>query len=203
MANKRWMAKPKTAPKASSRRQEILQAAGDLFSQKGYHATSMRDLAKAVRLEGGSLYAHIESKEELLFEIVNQAADAFTQMAEQIPEHLPLEERFRLLVLGHLQVIVRQLPHATVFFHEWKFLSSVLQERILQRRDKYESYFRKLIQQGIEAKTFKVEDPSIAAVFMLSALNWTYHWYRPGGPLSLEQLAQQYHTLLWHSMLPK
>jgi AcrR family transcriptional regulator len=184
----------------ASRRDEILDAAGQLFSRQGFHATSMRDLARAVNLQGGSLYAHIQSKEEVLFELVNRAADEFLSCAEAIPEHLPPKERLERLIHGHLDVIVRELDNATVFFHEWKFLNPDLQSKIKARRDAYEGHFRKIIEAGVRSGQFQVEDVRLATLFVLSALNWTYHWYRPGGKLTLESLSRHYCDLVFRTL---
>lgn len=179
-----------------SRRNEILDRAGELFSTRGFHATSMRDLAEAVGLQGGSLYAHIASKEDLLFEIVNKAADAFLRQAELVPRDLEPEARLRALVRGHLEVIVRELPRAKVFFDEWRFLSEGYQRRIKERRDAYEAYFRETIATGIAQGLFPQQDARLASLFVLSALNWVYQWYHPEGPLGLEALSEQYANLI-------
>lgn len=183
-----------------NRRDEILDAAGQLFSRRGFHATSMRDLAKAVNLQGGSLYAHIESKEEVLFELVNRAADEFLNRAEAIPASLSPKEQLERLVRGHLAVIVRELDNATVFFHEWKFLNSELQRKVTARRDAYEAHFRRIIEAGVQQGLFQVEDVRLASLFVLSALNWTYHWYRPGGKLTLESLSSHYCRLIFKTL---
>jgi len=184
----------------ANRRDEILDAAGQLFSRQGFHATSMRDLARAVNLQGGSLYAHIQSKEEVLFELVNRAADEFLSNAEAIPSDLSPKEQLERFVHGHLAVIVRELDNATVFFHEWKFLNPELQQKITARRDAYEAHFRRIIEAGIQQGQFQVEDVRLASLFILSALNWTYHWYRPGGKLTLESLSSHYCRLIFKTL---
>lgn len=194
MPNKRSEGKRLAPP--SERRDEILGAAGRLFSQRGFHATSMRDLARAVNLQGGSLYAHIDSKEELLLELVNRAATRFITAAEAVPATLPTPERLERLVRGHLEVIAEELGSATVFFHEWKFLSPELQARVKALRDAYEAYWQEAIGEGMRRGELKVDDVRVATLFVLSALNWTYQWYRPGGKLSLGALAAQYSRLI-------
>jgi AcrR family transcriptional regulator len=183
-----------------SRRDEILYAAGQLFSRQGFHATSMRDLARAVNLQGGSLYAHIESKEEVLFELVNHAADKFLKSAETAPTDLSPKEQLAHLIRGHLEVIACELDNATVFFHEWKFLKPELQARIKTRRDRYEEHFHKTIAAGVASGHFRVEDTRLATLFVLSALNWTYHWYQPQGRLSLKALSSQYCNLVFRTL---
>jgi AcrR family transcriptional regulator len=173
------------------RRSQILQMAGHLFSQRGYHATSIRDLAKALNLQGGSLYAHIASKEELLLEVVRQAAARFQEVLNSLPQAGP-KEKMVALVKGHLRVIAEELPRATVFFHEWKHLSPPLLEEAKALRDRYEEGVQRVIAEGVEQGVFRVANLRLATLFVLSALNWTYQWYRPEGPMSLEELAEAY-----------
>jgi AcrR family transcriptional regulator len=173
------------------RRSQILQMAGHLFSQRGYHATSIRDLAKALNLQGGSLYAHIASKEELLLEVVRQAAARFQEVLKSLPQAGP-KEKMAALVKGHLRVIAEELPRATVFFHEWKHLSPPLLKEAKALRDRYEEGVRRVIAEGVERGVFRVANLRLATLFVLSALNWTYQWYRPEGPMSLEELAEAY-----------
>ena len=183
-----------------TRRSEILATAGDLFRENGYHATSMRDIAKTLNLRGSSLYAHISSKEEMLWEIVNHAADAFLARAEASSTVQDPLERLRALIRGHLQVIVSELPNATVFFHEWRFLSDDRKNLIIARRDAYERHFRRVIQDGIQSGLFQVDDPKVASLFVLSALNWSYQWLSLSGPLNLDELAKQYTQLILNAL---
>lgn len=180
------------------RREQILTIAGHLFSQRGYHATSMRELAKHLNLQGGSLYAHITSKEELLLEVVRQAAERFLKVLEGLKGD-PVA-KLKGLVRGHLEVIAQELPRATVFFHEWKHLSPPLLEEAKALRCRYEEGVQAVIQEGMEQGVFQVENLRLATLFVLSALNWTYQWYRPEGPLSLEELSEAYATLILRAL---
>ena len=185
------------------RRTEILTTAGNLFRERGYHATSMRDIAGALELRGSSLYAHISSKEEMLREIVDHAADAFLAQANCVEGTLAPDKRLRTLIRGHLEVIAQELPRATVFFHEWKFLSDEYKAQITERRDAYECHFRKAIEEGARSGVFQVEDPKLATLFVLSSLNWTYQWFHEGGKLSLEDLTEKYTALIFNALNAK
>ena len=180
------------------RREQILTIAGHLFSQRGYHATSMRELAKHLNLQGGSLYAHITSKEELLLEVVRQAAERFLKVLEGLKGD-PVA-KLKGLVRGHLEVIAQELPRATVFFHEWKHLSPPLLEEAKALRRRYEEGVQAVIREGMEQGVFRVENLRLATLFVLSALNWTYQWYRPEGPLTLEELSEAYATLILRAL---
>ncbi len=176
------------------RRKTILRVAGRLFSQQGYYGTSIRDIAAAIRLHGGSLYAHITSKEELLWEIVDEAAQAFLSSLEPIvhSERSPLE-KLRLAVAAHLQVVTERQDAAVVFNHEWKALSPRRRADILARRDAYEALFRQILQEGVEAGIFRADlNVPLITRFILTALNSVAVWYRPKGPLSPEQIAEAF-----------
>lgn len=180
---------------------DILNIAGDLFSQRGYHGTTMRELARSLDLRGASLYSHIASKEEVLWEIVHRAAGEFLAQAEAVPQDIAPQEQLVRLIHGHLAVIANELPNATVFFQEWKFLEQPLREKITALRDAYEGHFRRVIEEGTRQGVFHVSDTRLATLFVLSSLNWTYQWFHADGALTMEQLADQYSTLILRALV--
>ena len=192
----------KTAVRAG-RREEILQAAGELFRERGYHAIGMRELAQALELRGSSLYAHIASKEDLLWELVDRAAQAFVREAEAVPDDLPPDERLRRLIAGHLRVITTGLDHATVFFQDWVHLSPERREQMVRRRDAYQERFRRAIADGVEQGAFGVADVDLATLLVLSAMNFVYQWYDPAGRLSGDELAAGYAELMLDGLLAR
>ncbi|EKP95008.1 TetR/AcrR family transcriptional regulator [Thermaerobacter subterraneus] len=183
--------------RSTARREEILTVAGELFRQKGYHATSMQDIAERLQLQRGSLYAHIESKEELLFEIVDRAADRFLAGIEQAwREGTTARDRLRRALAAHMAVIAEHRDTASVFFHEWRFLRADLRSRIQAKRDRYEARWRELIADGVARGEFRAVDPRFAALLALSAVNWAYQWYSPDGPLAPDDVAATFAELI-------
>ena len=165
--------------------------AGRLFSRRGYYGTSIRDIATALRLQGGSLYAHIAAKEELLWEIVDEAAQAFLSGLEPIvrSEQPPLE-KLRQAVAAHLRVVTERQDAAVVFNHEWRALSPKRRQAVLALRDAYEGLFREILAEGQRTGVFRADlDVPLVTRFILTALNGVAVWYRPKGPLSPEQIA--------------
>ncbi|WP_027482629.1 TetR/AcrR family transcriptional regulator [Deinococcus pimensis] len=185
-----------TQPK--SRRDQIYEVAGALFSERGYHATSMRDLASQLGMQGGSLYAHISGKEELLVELVNQAAAQFDAALMPLrAENLTPEQKLREAMRRHIEVVAHNLESATVFFHEWKHLSPDAYRKVTEWRDTIDALYRDLVREGIDRGVFRADlDVKMTAYLLLSAVNWTYTWYRPGGPLTAAQIADQFAVML-------
>ncbi|GHF35182.1 AcrR family transcriptional regulator [Deinococcus metalli] len=181
-----------------SRREQILDTASTLFSERGYHATSMRDLAGELGMQGGSLYAHISGKEELLIEIVNRASRQFdTALFSLRDVPLPPGEKLREAMRRHVQVVADNMESATVFFHEWKHLSPSAYARVTGWRDSIDAFYRELITQGIDAGAFRRDlDPKMTAYLVLSAVNWAYTWYRPGGLLGPGDVADTFADML-------
>jgi AcrR family transcriptional regulator len=173
-------------PGARRRRAEVVDAAARLFSRRGYHGTSMQHLAEALGLLRGSLYAHIGSKEELLFEVAAQGAERFLERARRAAAaDAPAAERLRLFLVAHAETVSEHLDAATVFLNEWRYLSEGPRDAIRSKRDEYEALVRTIVADGVAAGEFRDDvDVRLAARLVLSAGNWMYVWYRPGGELS-------------------
>src|SRR5215210_9523270 len=124
---------------AIDRKEQIYSTARSLFSERGYHATTVRDIARELNMQGGSLYAHIVSKEDVLWEIVSRAAGQFLGAVEPIMQSdVSPAVKLREMVRAHVGVIADNLADATVFLHEWKFLGEERRALIAERRDRYE-----------------------------------------------------------------
>jgi AcrR family transcriptional regulator len=151
--------------------------AARLFAERGYHGTSIGDLAKALGVQKGSLYAHIDSKQDLLYEAMTEGSRAFHAGLDSIPDDLPPTERIRLALRAHLRVVAEQLDVATVFVREWRYLEGERAEEFLAERRRYEERFRALFREGREKGALRTDlDDHAAALLVLSAANWAYTW---------------------------
>jgi TetR/AcrR family transcriptional regulator, cholesterol catabolism regulator len=186
------------------RRAELIAAAARLFSERGYHGTSIQHLADELGLQKGSLYAHIGSKEDLLFEVVNDGADRFLERGEAA---LAMEAfatvRLRRLLVGHIETAIEHLEAATVFLNEWRYLSEEKRAIVKDKRDRYENIVRRIIEDGIAAGEFR-DDANVrfAARLVLSAGNWTYAWFKPGGALGPTEIGERFADLLIRGLEP-
>ena len=191
----------------TTRRREIEDAASSLFRTHGYAGTSVRDIARALDIQGASLYAHVTSKQDVLWSIVERtatrfeaAADAATTGAGATPVVGP-GSRLAALVRGHIGIVTDDLERASVFVHEWRSLEGERRAEISRRRDAYEERFRAVIREGIAAGTFAPVDPVPTAAFLLTALNGVVSWYRVDGRLAPAALADAYADLALRAVL--
>lgn len=175
-----------------SRRDQIRVAAEKLFRTRGYLATSMRHIASEMELSGGgSLYAHITGKEELLWQIAKDAIDAFQESQEALfALDLPPVEKLGAAMVAHVHVIIGRLDAAAVYFDEWRHLSEPRLSEFARRRDEYETNFQKLIHQGVQSGALRAGDERFATLFALGSLNAVRRWYRPDGRLSADEVAK-------------
>jgi TetR/AcrR family transcriptional regulator, cholesterol catabolism regulator len=182
-----------------SRRAELHRQAARLFAEKGYHGTSVGDLAGAMGVQKGSLYAHIDSKQDLLYEAMREGADAFHGGLDAIPDDLHVVERIRGALRSHLRVVADQLEVATVFVREWRYLEGPRREEIVAERRRYEERIRALFREGRELGELRTDlDDSAAALLFLSAGNWAYTWLEPGR--DTDELADRFFDLLVNGM---
>ena len=189
---------------ASPRRAEMVEVAARLFSERGYHGTSMQHMAEALGLLRGSLYAHIGSKEELLFEVVDRGADRFLDRARlALKDDSDAPARLTALLVGHIETAIEHLEAATVFLNEWRYLSSDKRQLIQRKRDDYENLIRSVIDDGIARGELRKDlDVALTARLVLSAGNWTYTWYRPGGPLTPTDVGRAFAETLIRGLKP-
>src|ERR687883_553988 len=179
----------------ATRRQELTREAARLFAEKGYHGTSIGELAEALGVQKGSLYAHIASKQDLLYETMREGAAAFHGALDGIPDDLPATEKIRLALRAHLRVVAEQLDVATVFVREWRYLEAERRDEFLAERRRYEERFRALFREGRELGELRTDlDDASAALLALSAANWAYTWLRPGA--DTDELADRFYSLL-------
>ncbi len=183
----------------ATRRSELTREAARLFAEKGYHGTSVGDLAKAMGVQKGSLYAHIDSKQDLLWEIASGGAAAFHAALDEVPEDAPAVERIRLAIASHLRVVSEQLDVATVFTREWRYLTDERREAFVAERRRYEERIRDLFRDGREQGELRSDlDETAAGLIFLSAVNWAYTWLQPGRDTA--DLAERFFRLLVDGM---
>ena len=183
----------------STRKSELTRQAARLFAEKGYHGTSIGDLAEAMGVQKGSLYAHIDSKADLLWEVARDGAAAFHAGLDTVPDELPATEKIRFALRAHLRVIAEQLEIATVFIREWRYLEGERRDEFLAERRRYEDRFRALFREGREQSELRTDlDENAAALLFLSAANWAYTWLRSG--TDTDGLADRFYVLLMDGM---
>ena len=185
-------------------RQEILRTAARLFQQRGYDATSMNDVAAALKLSKGGLYHHFQSKDEILFEIMNHAMEITEErVLAPVRAVADPEERLRTLIRLHIEVVLSPRDREiTVMLHENHPLAPALRKRINGRKKEYVHFMENLIAEVQRARRAKASvSPRAAAFALLGMINWIYQWYKPEGELQAHNLVPQFTELVFGGIL--
>jgi TetR/AcrR family transcriptional regulator, cholesterol catabolism regulator len=183
-------------------RDEILEAAAQIFSQKGFHAASMQDIAQAVNLKKASLYHHVNNKQEILVAILDQALDLLIErMTEVMEQPLSPDEKLRQAMISYLQAMLEHRELASVLLLEHRSLEPDLHARHIPRRDRFERLWRDLIQEGLDQGLFCCVDIDLTARALLGVMNWTITWYHSEGILTPEAIATQFTDLFLNGLL--
>ena len=178
---------------ARNTRDDVVKAAGRLFAERGYHGTSMRDLGKELGLLGSSLYSHVESKQDLLVDVVQEGSQLFEASAEHaLAVAGSAAKRMGALIAGHVDVVLDNLDVARTFLNEAHMLDDEHRGRIIEARDHYENAFRSVIRQGVLDGSFRSDvNLKTASIFILSVLNAIERWYHPDGVLDRRALVDE------------
>lgn len=171
----------RSSPRADNRRQQLLEAAADLFSVKGYAGTSIRDIADVVGMLPGSMYYHFRSKEELLLAVhgegVRLIMDAVNHALEQAPDD-PWA-RLEAAACAHLKGLLTGGKFSMVVTPEFsRSIEEPLRGALIEERNRYEQIFRNLID---DLPLPKDVSRSYLRLSLLGSLNWVVNWYRPDG----------------------
>jgi AcrR family transcriptional regulator len=189
---------PSTAKGRAAQKRVIEEAVG-LFRDQGYDATSIRQVAEAAGLAKGTVYHHYPTKAALLYEVHNTFMETLEEGMERIAgSDADAAERLRAIVHELWRVMVTHRPHVQIFFEEWRNLDEAHLEGLRERRDRYYAFVRDTVKEawpsGRGAKANAHIDVVTLAVFGMC--NWGYQWFDPKGPLSANEIADEYADLI-------
>src|SRR5689334_6688030 len=181
-----------------SRKEQVIRRAAELFREKGYVASSMRDLAQKMGIEAASLYSHIRSKEEILQNLCFDMASEFRKSLEEVEkQNITATEKLRKGIIGHVQVMARDLTASAVFMNEHRHLSQPYLRDFLLLRINYINRFKAIIEAGMASGEFKNNiDKKLAVMTLFSSFNWMPQWYEPGGVIDSAELGRQLNDML-------
>lgn len=182
-------------------REDILEAAAQVFRQKGFHGASMQDIAKAVNLQKPSLYHHVSSKQEILLALLDRALELLLERISAISSQgIPADKKLQEMIRAYLQILAENTDLSAVLLFEHRSLERKQHARHVPNRDKFEALWRNVLEEGVATKLFVCDDPALTTRAILGILNWTITWYHPDGPLDINEIADRYSTLLLNGL---
>jgi AcrR family transcriptional regulator len=183
-------------------RDEILDAAAQVFRMKGFHGASMADIAQAVKLQKASLYHHVSSKQEILLALLDRALDMLTERISTIARQpIAADEKLRQMIRSYLLALAENPDLSSVLLFEHRSLDKKSHSRHVPYRDRFERLWWEVINEGVKTKLFNCLDIGIAVRALMGIQNWTLTWYRPEGAKTMDQIAEEYANLLFYGLL--
>lgn len=176
----------------ANRRGDIVRAAARLFREKGFDATTVRDIAKAVGMRSGSPFYHFETKQDILLAVVEEGLAAGLEATEGVlAERLPPREKFHALVRSHLEILLDEgNDFIPVLLYDWRSLTRENRAKIVALKDRYDAVWQQVVRELKRAGLLHTDSP-LARLLVLGAINFMATWYRRDGALGLDALADQ------------
>ena len=183
---------------SSGRSEQVYAAALRLFREKGYHATSMQDIAAAVGLYKGSLYHYIGGKQDLLVQVFDRAMGELIADVEAIAADTSLRPsaQVRLVVAAHVSAVATNLDALTVYLHERRALAGEALANVQAQSERYARLVSEIVGRGVTLGEFETADVGIATLGLLGMCNWLCQWYHPGGRLGPAEIAGHFADLV-------
>ena len=175
---------------------EIRSVALDQFYRHGFQATTLRDIASRVGIQVGSLYNHIKSKGDLLYDIMETIMLALLEDQRQVAQEPDVVERMRLLVYHHVRFHGERAKEVFIGNSELRSLNRTQRARIVGLRHEYEEMFQKELEDGIRQGKFLPVDVQVTAYGIIAMTTWVSSWYSARGRLSLAEIADIYSDMV-------
>lgn len=177
--------------KRRRRRAEILHAAFETFREKGYHKTTLEDIAERLGVRKTALYHYFPDKESILFECHRESLSEVSRLLDEAGAIESPTRRLEFLIKEHVRVMTDTLQGSPLAF-EVTSLSPGRQAEIIAERDRYERGLREIILEGIAAGEFRPLDAKIAVFAVLGAINWIARWFDPTGEVAGGELGSAF-----------
>ena len=177
--------------------EQIVRVAADCFGEMGYGATTLDTIAARAGVSKVTLYAHVASKEDLLWAVFERTIAEFRRgLSAIVTEDLPADEALRRIVRYQVSLLTSHLPFLTVFFSEEGRLPPRLARRVADEKRAYDRAIEQVVRRGIREERVRALPPTVFVFALLGMTNWLYKWFRPSGGLRAEQIADIFVDLL-------
>ncbi len=184
----------------------ILEAAHQLFYEKGYENATTREISARVGISKAALYHHFRNKEEILFRLCVKAADELVDnmrraIARNVRSEKPLKERLTDIFIEYLRTYMKNENFNKILFHDMEYLPEDKKRVILDKEKENVHQLRDYLASLMKDGRIRKVHPTVATFSIIGSLHWLYFWYKPEGPLGLEEVAAQIADLFLYGMI--
>ncbi|WP_077302038.1 TetR/AcrR family transcriptional regulator [Virgibacillus pantothenticus] len=177
--------------KIAEKKEEIIRMAIHVLSEKGYHGTTMEEIATNLLMTKGTVYYYFKDKQELLYQSQIMLLNRSLQQIQEIKQQqIPVEEKLRKSIIAHIVYLLEERSGFELMLKPERIFSSEQLAVIFKLRDTYGEFFDQMITEGIEANVFHAADVKVVRNIILGAMNWVTQWYAEDGQKSRNELAE-------------
>lgn len=198
-----YLKKLKTTDQAENRMSEIVETALKLFAEEGYHAATLDEVAAKIGVSKATLYYYFRNKEEIIRAILNRSLERMKQTLEIKKSSLSTREKIRQFIEYHVVFGADNADLAKITFEQLNILPKRSREVVKRKQREVVDFLQSLLQSGVDEGIVSVDNTRLAAIAIIGMCNWTYHWYKPEGKMSPQQIANVYINLLENGYLKK
>ncbi|MGZ8290015.1 MAG: TetR/AcrR family transcriptional regulator [Telluria sp.] len=184
-----------------NRRDELLRVSARLFRERGFDGTTIRDIADAAGMRSGSPFYHFKTKQDILAAVMEEGLVGCLAALEDISAaELAPRDKFRALVRAQLETVLAEgHDFIPVLLYDWRALGAAHQQRIIALTDRYDQLWQQAVCEMKAAGLLRT-DSRVARLLILGAINYAVQWYRPGGGVTLDQLADETLLMFLHDL---
>jgi TetR/AcrR family transcriptional regulator, cholesterol catabolism regulator len=192
---------PEGVPRGSEQYERILSAAVELFQDKGYHATSVREIGERAGVSQSSLYYHNRSKPQILVDLNQRFMDRLIPaIAEVADRDEPADLKITAIVDALMTILTQHQGEVTLVLHERRALPAGAAEHIQQQRDEVDALIDKVIRDGIREGVLRDINVTLGRLALTGMTNWAYEWYRASGPLRPDQISSVFSDVVLNGL---
>jgi AcrR family transcriptional regulator len=187
----------------TSRKDEIIRVASIIFAAKGYHGTTLEEIARKMGISKPALYYHIKNKAEILREVIGRMMEPMEEVARVGRSDLPPTQRIEQIITLLVKFAVERTETTLIAFEQNKMLPRKSQDALRRRQKEVELVLQETLEEGKQKGIFDFKDAKITSFTILATANWVYHWYKPGPGLNYKEIADQIIQMLENGLLTK
>ena len=195
--------KKSTKNAGEKRKEKILKVATKLFADKGYHNATLDEIAKKLKITRAALYYYVPGKGQIIREIMERCMARMNKAISLGDSNLPPREQLRQFIIYHIEFSAESADESKILFEQAQALPKAFRAEVQNKKRAVNNALQNILRQGVKEGAFAIKDIQMTSFAILGLCNWTYHWYKPSGKLSPQEIADLFIDLLEKGYLKK
>lgn len=185
------------------RKEKILKIATRLFADKGYHNATLDEIARKLKITRAALYYYVPGKGQIIHEIMERCMARMNKAISLGDSNLPPKEQLRQFIIYHIEFSAESADESKILFEQTQALPKAFRAEVQNKKRAVNNSLQNILRQGVKEGVFAIKDIKTTSFGILGLCNWTYHWYKPSGKLTPQEIAELFIDMLEKGYLKK